>query len=349
MTIYIVLLLTIILLSLVNKGKGLGENKIYNFIYFIVLLFMICIPGLRHPSVGLDTFQYKYIFETLASDFTSVIYESRMEQGYLLLCSLVYKISKSFVLLQIISSGAFVIPVFLLSNKYSKSVWLSMALFIVYTFYYMCFNEMRQAIAMGLSCFAFTYLVAGNWKKYLLTVFGAFLFHHTAIIILPLVLILSFDKFKLWHIAVFVIGYFMLTLYLSVVYSLISSMQVLSYENDNSAGGYGLLAMQVITLIIAFFKRKKIFDEKENLYAFYFVAAAVMIFPICHTTPVMFRLERYLWLPMVLLVPNIIYSFDDVIVRKLGIFTYLILGYFFLFENIFSVKNQILPYNFYWQ
>lgn len=347
MTIYSLLLLLILLIPLFDKQKDIVNNsKSKKFKYtYLVLIFMILIPGLRDISVGLDTQQYNYIYDKYSTSFFDS--ETRLEQGYLILNKLVHDVFDSFIWMQVITSSLFIIPLYWLSSKYSSKVWLSLMLFVVYIFYYMCFNEMRQAIAMGISCIAFFYLVQCDWKKYLMFVLVSCFFHHTAAVLFPLVVLNYIDRFKMWHAILCVIGFCMTTVFFSVIFSYIGSMQAISYENDGSAGGFGLLAMQILILVLAIYKKDCLFNEKQNLYAFYYIVCAVIIFPICHTTPVMFRLEQYFWLPMIILVPNILASFRNELIQNIGVLAFVTIGYFFLFISQFSEHNQIIPYVFY--
>lgn len=347
MTIYTLLLLLILLIPLFDKQKDIVNNsKSKKFKYtYLVLIFMILIPGLRDISVGLDTQQYNYIYDKYSTSFFDS--ETRLEQGYLILNKLVHDVFDSFIWMQVITSSLFIIPLYWLSSKYSSKVWLSLMLFVVYIFYYMCFNEMRQSIAMGMSCIAFFYLVQSDWKKYLIFVCISCFFHHTAAVLFPLFILGYIDKFKVWYVVLFVIGFCVTTAFLSLFFSFIGSLQTISYENDGTAGGWGVIAIQVLILLLAIYKRNSLLKDKHNLYAFYYIACAVVIFPICHTTPVMFRLEQYFWLPMVILIPNILSSYKNRIIQKIGIFSFLIIGYFFLFVQTFSERNQILPYVFF--
>lgn len=347
MEIFLLLILLIFLIPLFDrqtKGQNYIISRKLGFTYFVII-FMILIPGLRDVSVGLDTLQYESIYEKYSDSFWT--YDTRLEYGYLIINKIVYDSLGSFYWLQIITSMLFVIPLYWLSSRYSSKVWLSLLLFVIYAFYYMCFNEMRQCIAMGVSCFAFNYLVQGDWKKFLIMVFLSCCFHHSAAILFPLVFISRFDRLNYWHIVLLFLSFGVLSIFVSVIYNFLGSFQQITYGENQTTGGYGLVALQIMTLTIAFYKRRDLFADMENLYSFYFIACAVVIFPVCHINPVMFRLEQYLWLPMIILIPNILSSFKNSIIRKLGILIYVVIGYFFLFIFVFSEKNQIVPYYFF--
>lgn len=347
MEIFFLLILLILLIPFLdcqqNGGNHIKSKKL-RFSYFVIF-FMILIPGLRDVSVGLDTLQYESIYEKYSDSFWT--YDTRLEYGYLIINKIVYDCLGSFYWLQIITSMLFVIPLYWLSSRYSSKVWLSLLLFVIYAFYYMCFNEMRQCIAMGVSCFAFNYIVQGDWKKFLIMVALSCCFHHSAAILFPLVFISRFDRLNNWHIVLFFVSFGFISIFVSVIYNFLGSFQEITYGENQTTGGYGLVAMQIMTLIIAFYKRRDLFVDMRNLYSFYYIACAIVIFPICHINPVMFRLEQYLWLPMIILIPNILSSFKDRIIRNLGILAYVVIGYFFLFIFVFSEKNHILPYCFF--
>lgn len=63
----------------------------------------------------------------------------------------------------------------------------------------------------------------------------------------------------------------------------------------------------------------------------------------------LFRLEDYFWVFMIILVPRIIQTFESTVVRHLACIGYIVIGYFFYFVKIFSEANEILPYKFLWE
>lgn len=353
MDIYIILLLSILLIPKIDKAENelIEYRKLKSQKYtFVVLAFMILIPGLRDVSIGIDTFQYKYMFDEYSVGFDRLFKLGvRTEEGYLVLNKLIHDIFGNFSYMLTAVSMSLILPAYWIVYKYSHNIWLSLALIVVFIFYYTCFNEMRLCVALGVSCVAFHQLVIGNWKRYLLFVILAFFFHHSAMIVLPLVVVRFFDRLKTWHILLLVVGYIFVSYNMASLYTILNSFQENTYGINEETGGFGLLALQVLTLTLAFYKRKDLFVDNYNLYAFYFVAAAVLLFPICHANPVMFRLEQYCWLPMIILVPNTIRLFSRKTIRICAIIAYLSLGYLFLFLHSFSESNQIIPYKFFWQ
>lgn len=311
---------------------------------------MIAIPGLRHRDIGLDTANYEYMFSFYSVSWKQLFSLGvRTEQGYLILNKLVHDIFGLFIFMQIISTSLFVIPVYWLVSKYSTKLWLSLAFVVTYIFYYTCFNEVRLSIALGISCFAFNYLINGNWKKYLLTVIIAFFFHHSSMIILPLVIFAFQKKLKFWQVIVLFVAGIIVSYTMAEIYALLNSFQENQYSIDEKTGGFGLLALQLLILILSLFRRKQILIEKKNLISFYFVSVATILFPICHANPAMFRLEQYCWLPMIILVPNIISSFSSKVIQSAATISFLVIGYVFLFMHSMSEDNQIIPYLFYWE
>jgi hypothetical protein len=348
MTIYDILLLAIFLIPFVNRKKLKTWN--INSYMFFVLLCMIAIPGLRHVNVGLDTANYERMFREYTVAWNQLFSLGvRTEEGYLILNKLVHDIFGSFVFMQIISASLFVVPIYWLVSKYSSKPWLSLAFVVVYIFYYTCFNEVRLSIALGISCFAFNYLIKGNWKKYIITVIAAYFFHHSAMIIMPLVVFVFQDKLKFWQLVLLATAAVVVSYFMADFYAILNSFQENTYGINKETGGYGLLAIQLLILALALLRAKQVLKKKENLASFYFVATAAILFPICHATPVMFRLEQYCWLPMIILVPNIISSFKSRSIQAVEIISFLVIGYVFLYMHSMSESNQIVPYKFYWE
>lgn len=351
MAVYIILIISILLIPLFDRSKSWEskKSKLLTYKHF-VLLYMISIPGFRAVSIGLDTSRYECMFRDYAVEFNALFRLGvRTEEGYLILNKIVHDITDSFVCMQLAVAILCLVPAYWLSSKYSSKHWLSLLFIVVFIFYYTCFNEMRLSIALGISCLSFYNIVQGDWKNFLFFTTLAFFFHHTSIIILPLILVIFIKKIDKWHLVLLAFGYFAISNFMLYLFSFLNSMHEIEYSIQDTTGGYGLLILQLFTITLVFVRRKYLLYEKYNLYAFYYICTSIIMFPILHTNPTMFRLGQYTWLPMIILVPNLISSFQKKPIQFVMSSAYFLSGFLFLFLHSFSEKNQIIPYKFFWE
>lgn len=352
MTIFDVAIILILLLTIILKPIGYYPggrcNKSCNIYLFIVGAILVLIPGFRDMSIGLDTYQYVDFFESLPEDLIKAFNESRFEEGYVLLNYLFKKFD--FWLAQTAVSMLSVGMIFYMIKKYSPMIWLSCLLFVLYCFYYRCFNEMRQAVALGIICVSFKFLAERKLRYYLACLALAALFHRTSLIFITSVVIFFVYKIKWWHVLCIMGGIDVLVEYSTIIIQTFLPFFLTDYSNiEEGAGGWGLFAIQVLTFGLALYRYKYLSEDRTNIIALFLLIMAIMIFPICHFNPMLFRLEDYFWVFMIILVPRIIQTFKSTVVRHLACIGYLVIGYFFYFVKIFSEANEILPYKFLWE
>lgn len=353
MTIYDIAIVLIPLLALLLKP--IGYNAIDNIEYkstkkYLILIGLILtlIPGLRHLSIGLDTFQYEDFCRYLPDNLIEALRQSRFEGGYVLLNFILRNIG--FVAVQIAVSASLIGLTLYLVRKYSPNIWFSCFLFVIYCFYYRCFNEMRQAVALGIICFSFQYIVNKDLKRFVLCMLAAVLFHRTSIIFAPAVVLIYIDKIKWWLILGLMGGLIFLTMYATVVIQTFLSYFSTDYSNmEKGAGGWGLFALQILTFSLALLRLKYLRNDRINIALLLLVGMAVIIFPICHINPMLFRLQDYYWIYMILLVPRIIKTFKSSITRIGAMSLYSFIGYIFVFNNFFSEHAQTVPYVFFFE
>lgn len=352
MTIFDFAVMMIMLLAFAMKPVGyypVGKcNKACNWYLMIIGAILILISGFRHQSIGLDTYQYYSFYTSLPQSLFNALRGSRLEEGYVLL-NYMFK-GLDFVFIALSVSILSIVLSFYTIRKYSPSIMLSCLLFVVYCFYYRCFNEMRQAIALGVICYSFKYIVEKKCVKYIACILIAALFHRTSLIFFPSILLLYVDKFKWWQLGgLFAIAVFLIMNAVVVFQRFVPYFQV-DYSNlEEGAGGWGLLAVQVMTLIMALLRLKYVKCDRTNVILVYLLGIAIAIFPICHINPMLFRLEDYYWVFMIVFVPRMIYTFNNRFTRFSVSIGYIIVGYFFYFNKIFSENNNILPFKFLWE
>ena len=120
---------------------------------------------------------------SITTSFTSL---KSVEIGYWLLLKLCGELwpGKYFLtygLIALIICGFFYAAIW----KQSSNCLLSVLLFFITGVYFDSYNALRQYIAVAIIIFAYAYLFNGEFKKYVIAIGAAFLFHYSAIMMIP--------------------------------------------------------------------------------------------------------------------------------------------------------------------
>lgn len=149
--------------------------------------------GARTIEVGTDTAYTYYPYYYLGYCKKNVEYNG-IEYGFYYLFKIAYRLTHSFngclFIIGLVTVSLYLYAIYKLSNR--NNYWLYYFLFIS-MFYMYSFNIARQAIAMAILLVGIWHLSYDNWRKYILFVVIATLFHTSAIISI-LVLAFYFTK-----------------------------------------------------------------------------------------------------------------------------------------------------------
>ena len=137
--------------------------------------------------------------------------------------------------------------------RYSVNPALSCLLFFCFGFYYMDFNELRQAISTGVACYSFRYLLNKQLWKYLLGLGIAVMFHYSAVLLLPMVIVIYLDRIKVVHVMFTALLFFVIMYLSTLLLDTMNAVISIQYDEEDGTGGWGLLLLQVFTLVLCFF------------------------------------------------------------------------------------------------
>jgi len=183
MLIYIINLFVVVLAAfLAKKSKSIFVSRLLLGIAFAS---MILVAGLRNRIVGTDTGYYVRDFNgirTFADAFDSG--NNGGEYGFWILQWFVHLVSNEYLFF-LLAIALIVVGCYQrIIITFSANIVISFFIFIAmyYTFF---FNAARQGIACAIFALAIGPLLDGNFKKYVGYVLLAFLFHSSAIVMLP--------------------------------------------------------------------------------------------------------------------------------------------------------------------
>lgn len=179
-------MLTYWLLYLIPVGMALflGRNRQFSLIPWIFIgFFFILIIGFRF-EVGGDWFNYMRHYENVigTSFEESLMYG---DPGHQFLNWLMARWDLGVYGTNVIYGTIFMIGLIKFSRLQTYP-WVSMAVAVPYLITVVAMGYSRQAVAIGLFMMAITYLQKGKYKKYIVLILVAALFHKTALVLLPL-------------------------------------------------------------------------------------------------------------------------------------------------------------------
>tara|TARA_B110000003_G_scaffold273584_1_gene311646 strand:- start:10470 stop:11564 length:1095 start_codon:yes stop_codon:yes gene_type:complete len=341
--------------------RNLRSLKDYRNSYkLIALVPIILISSFKGNLVGTDSYNYfEFFSEIKVSDFTGFL-------DYLLINLLyvepLYYFSQW--ILKYLNADYRVFLIFIYSFIWGSIYYASKnhikyfyhVLFFSLTLGYMffSFNGVRQSIALAIVFVAVNYLIKSNNKKFFLTIFVAFLFHYSAILLIPIIWLISkinIEK-EYWIIIITLAFLFPANIFyfpIQYIFSYIPRYShyindVIQYNYGISTITYGVFLNYIVVLLpLLYFKISKINSYNKLIFNISFTGAVLyiifsgnVIFSRFVTYFTFFQIFQY----------SLIF---DYLAQKNKIIDKIILSSFFFIYfliKIFVNDSGVTPYNF---
>src|SRR5699024_9565708 len=278
---YIFVSLSLVFLGLlfesVNSITRISYNKkLPNSIYIIPSFMLLFIISAFRGDFMVDYNNYVEIFDTInllsfVDSFKSGI---NIEFGYILLNRVIGIFTNNPVYLFAVTTLIILYGFYHQFNRYSVNIWLSVLMFATAGSYYASFNITRQILAVAIVFIGSKYLYERKFFKYMLFVFLAFLFHKSALIMIPFYFILNF-RVNLRNLTLFAVCSFVLLFLFLFILSFLQNLGI--YDNYTSQA-YGMLGqaatnvvLPVAFLVFALLNIKKL-DSNNTMHRIWFNA-----------------------------------------------------------------------------
>ncbi len=266
------------------------------------------LSGFRY-AVGVDYF-YTYVplYQKIASGMS--LREVGTEPGYYFLNKLIILLGGGTVWVFLITSLMIAGLFFLAFYQQSESFVLSVAMFFAAESYFVSLMYVRQFIAAGFVIFGFRYIREKKFWKYALCIGAAFLFHTSAVIMLPLYVLCLLPIHPLFLAG----GIAALSLLHDVLMRLLQSMASLTpygaywgsiFQQGFRFYGIAFFKYAILFAVAAFFYKK---NKKDRFYLFCLNTMALLVYIACNfdILPQTDRICWYLELVVLLLVPMLV-------------------------------------------
>lgn len=254
-----------------TKIQFATENEKVQYLFLVMFALWILV-GMRNVLYGRDTFGY--VMEFRESTFLSL--NDIAEPGFKVLCYIVRSITDNYHVYLMVTSFSTIVAMYKLMRRYFSYSYEILAAICIYVLLgILAFNmaALRQSIALSLGIFAFIYADGGKWKKYLLCVGIAYLFHNSSFILLLIYPLRYIDARRYGLIAVsatFAIGVIASGTIVSFLQSYLPMEDRFAqygtmYESSQNYTGF---ALQLILVLVAYLRRDyiKLPSKTKNLF-----------------------------------------------------------------------------------
>lgn len=331
------------------------ESKWYKdaWKWFVGLTFiqLALIASIRNISVGTDTQNYIWMFCDAQNGITTDYIELGSRLYILFLGRLTT--NDTFFL------AAWAVPTIALFYRYmirnSEDIYLSVCIYASLMYYFLLFNMLRQAMAIGIVLQAIEPLKQKKYFWYLLIVLAAMLVHTSAAVFL-LVFLIGFSRIKLD------MPFFILVAFLCALFAIagrkiiVVGAELIGYGGYLNTGfaGNGNVLHPILFLFLLFLcmililcrNTKKIFREGLE---YKMLVVGTMFYWLSIQVQIVNRIPYYFTGVLLTMLPNLIHDLRD---RKQAEIVKFSVVIFLLLYEILMVRRSahgIVPYRFIWE
>ncbi|KGE19339.1 EpsG family protein [Paenibacillus wynnii] len=310
------------------------------FAYVVAAVIVIC-SGLRN-NIG-DTFFYMHSYRVDDLSWLGILQNKDIGFGILQMVLKSYTDDPQILIVVTALITNFLIVMVL--YKYARLFDLAVYLYITSGAFIVSMNGIRQYLTAAIIFAATKYILEGSWKKYMLVVLFAALFHQSALILIPIYFIV---RRKAWTTASFLmLGLAVLIVlgfnqFSDILFSAIKDTQYGEYQSFSEGGANVFrVAFYALPLVIAFLGREKLrmlFPHIDIIVNLSLIGLLLMI--ISTQNWIFARLAIYFTLYQIILTTWVVKVFrkkDQKLVFLSFLIIYLI---FFFYENVITLGLQ---------
>lgn len=318
------------------------RKKVY---CIIVTIQWILISGLRHISVGPDTYAYKiYRFEKtlqtswedLFDNFYNIIILKMdgKDPGYPILEKIFQMITPNYQLFLLFIAIFFMVPLGIFVYQYSKRPILSFIIYSCLFYSFFAITGHRQTIATGLVLFrGYELIKKRNLFEFLLIIIIGMTIHKSVICLIPFYFIAHkkiTSKYIISVISTFIFIFIFKNKIMLIISALVGYEQ---YGTQFSGAGTPTFTLFFILIVVAaIYKSKKILLNdtyyKDRIIWYNALFMALIYLPLTYVDPSAMRIVQYFSIFIILLIPEIVSSFkpkEGQIISFIGICLMIIL------------------------
>lgn len=187
MTIYIILFVLAVGLGLAMLGKN--PTSLKKTIYLAIMFVLLYFTSVLRYGMGNDYFSYIRIFNEISASDWSIVFSGKYEPLYALIAKLIASFTQNPEVMYAVFAALILIPVAFAIKKYSDNVWLSVTVYLCFTFFYTSLSFIRQSLAVSVIILAYGFMKKRKIVPVLILGVVAIMIHYTAAVFIPFYLL----------------------------------------------------------------------------------------------------------------------------------------------------------------
>ncbi|MBG0917924.1 EpsG family protein [Exiguobacterium sp. SRB7LM] len=318
MTIYLVNMALLVGWGLLLIRHEIPSRRAW-FVSFATIQWIV-LSGFRDVTVGADTAQYKALFlqsQTLplgafTDRFFEIVFTESEDPGFYLFQRLIQYVITDYQVYLVLIAMIFMIPLGYFIYKYSSEPLISFLLFSVLFYEFFAVTGLRQTVATALVVLVgYHFVRARKLGWFLLLVCIAMTIHKSSLIFVPFYFLANKQLTKAYLMTMFgvVIGLFV---FRNSFFDLL--VQVSGYETYSAMEGAGAVnfsLMLLSVLFVALWRKDQILANNPSaIHFFNALLLAACLLPLTFLNPSMMRLVQYFSLFLLLMIPEIVGTFE---------------------------------------
>lgn len=334
-----------------GRKKSIEKYFVFTSIFLLILLI-----GLRHQTMGVDLGQYSgYLasFKKISSLSWLQIFKMNSflnyEKGYVIFNKLIGMFSSDRQVFLFVCAIFTLAPIGLCIYKYSKNTLMSFVIYLGLPVFLSVFSPIRQAIAIGITVYAYRYIREKRIVPYFLTIALAGMFHKSAFI---MIIAYPIYRIKLDKKAAYAsVG--LLPIIYALKYPLFSILSKIFKRGavavDTGAFTLFLVFSIVYSFCVVYGQRSK--EETNGLSNLFWVACAIQA--MAGVFPTVTRVSWYFMMYLILLVPEVLEDMKRTSTSNQRIIFWWVILLCFLVYGYYSIEHggwaMSYPYYFFWE
>jgi len=330
-----------------------GVRKPNILFWYSSMGILVFIMGFRVNTVGVDDLNYLNNYNIANSMSILQYYKIYVtEPGFYLLSRIVYFTFNDFQWLIVVTS---LLTIFLFYKALEfeiKNISLSLGVFVfILTQYFYYFGIIRMGLAVAIIAYAYRFVMKKEYKKFIVFVFLATMFHYSAVFALGIMFITvninsSSNLNKKNTIKIFLLIPISFILVRQFIYPFISTGRYQNYINSTELISWGFIT-SIPLLILFYFNYKKLSLSNEHFQFYYFLYLMKVITELFSPIIGIGRMVWYLNLSICVLFPAIIKANKNYVVRYILYIIIILYCVYYSYSAYFgdSLRSSfMLPY-----
>lgn len=289
------------------------------FVSFATIQWIV-LSGFRDVTVGADTAQYKALFlqsQTLplgafTDRFFEIVFTESEDPGFYLFQRLIQYVITDYQVYLVLIAMIFMIPLGYFIYKYSSEPLISFLLFSVLFYEFFAVTGLRQTVATALVVLVgYHFVRVRKLGWFLLLVCIAMTIHKSSLIFVPFYFLANKQLTKAYLMTMFgvIVGLFV---FRNPFFDLL--VQVSGYDTYSAMDGAGAVnfsLMLLSVLFVALWRKDQILANNPSaIHFFNALLLAACLLPLTFLNPSMMRLVQYFSLFLLLMIPEIVGTFE---------------------------------------